>query len=36
MIPAEAHMILVSDITYIKIKDGFAYLSLIMDLYSRK
>ncbi|WP_244265098.1 IS3 family transposase [Leptospira alexanderi] len=36
LIPAEAHMILVSDITYIKIKDGFAYLSLIMDLYSRK
>ncbi|WP_228008714.1 DDE-type integrase/transposase/recombinase [Leptospira borgpetersenii] len=29
-------MIFVSDITYIRVKDGFAYLSLIANLYSRK
>ncbi|WP_367946818.1 DDE-type integrase/transposase/recombinase [Leptospira alexanderi] len=36
LIPVEANLIFVSDITYIRIKDGFAYLSLITDLYSRK
>ncbi|EKR64519.1 hypothetical protein LEP1GSC036_2705 [Leptospira weilii str. 2006001853] len=36
LIPAEANLIFVSGITYIKIKDGLAYLSLITDLYSRK
>nr|WP_232420883.1 MULTISPECIES: IS3 family transposase [Leptospira] len=36
LIPAEANLIFVSDMTYIRVKDGFAYLSLITDLYSRK
>nr|WP_235671062.1 IS3 family transposase [Leptospira interrogans] len=36
LIPAEVNLIFVSDITYIRVKDGFAYLSLITDLYSRK
>lgn len=30
------HQVLVSDITYIRTDDGFVYLSLVMDAYSRK
>ncbi|MDI7230615.1 IS3 family transposase [Leptospira santarosai] len=36
LIPAEANLIFVSDITYIRVEDGFAYLSLVTDLYSKK
>ncbi|EMY77967.1 hypothetical protein LEP1GSC060_3524 [Leptospira weilii serovar Ranarum str. ICFT] len=36
LIPAEPHLILVSDITYIRVGDGFAFLSLVTDLFSRK
>lgn len=36
VIPTRAHQIWVSDITYIPTAQGFAYLSLITDLYSRK
>lgn len=35
-IPLAANLLLVSDITYIIIADGFAYLSLITDAYSHK
>lgn len=35
-IPLAANMLLVSDITYIVVGDGFAYLSLITDAYSHK
>jgi putative transposase len=31
-----AHQVLVSDITYIRTDEGFVYLSLVMDAYSRK
>ena len=34
--PLAANLLLVSDITYIVVADGFAYLSLITDAYSRK
>jgi transposase InsO family protein len=34
--PREAHRLWVSDITYIKTGEGFCYLSLITDGYSRK
>lgn len=34
--PESADEIYVSDITYIRVKDGFSYLALITDLYSRK
>lgn len=30
------HQVLVSDITYIRTEEGFMYLSLVMDAYSRK
>jgi transposase InsO family protein len=35
-IPLAANLLLVSDITYIIVAGGFAYLSLITDAYSRK
>ena len=35
-IPGRAHQLWVSDITYIETLDGFVYLSLITDAYSRK
>lgn len=35
-IPEKAHQLWVSDITYIETKEGFGYLSLITDAYSRK
>jgi len=34
--PEKAHQLWVSDITYIETKEGFGYLSLITDAYSRK
>ena len=34
--PLAANLLLVSDITYIVVADGFAYLSLITDAYSHK
>ncbi|EMO72909.1 hypothetical protein LEP1GSC120_1791 [Leptospira santarosai str. 200702252] len=36
LIPAKTNLIFVSGITYIRVKDGFAYLSLVTDLYSKK
>jgi putative transposase len=36
LVPVRANQLWVSDITYIRVKDGFAYLSLITDAYSRK
>lgn len=35
-VPEKAHQLWVSDITYIETKEGFGYLSLITDAYSRK
>ena len=35
-VPTAANQLWVSDITYIHLQDGFAYLSLITDAYSRK
>jgi len=35
-IPERAHQLWVSDITYIETKEGFGYLNLITDAYSRK
>jgi putative transposase len=35
-IPTAANQVWVSDITYVRVKEGFAYLSLITDAYSRK
>lgn len=35
-IPTAPNQIYVSDITYITLKEGFAYLSLVTDTYSRK
>lgn len=35
-IPVSSNQLWVSDITYITLKNGFAYLSLITDAYSRK
>jgi transposase InsO family protein len=35
-IPISANQLWVSDITYIRLREGFAYLSLITDAYSRK
>lgn len=35
-VPQKAHQLWVSDITYIETKQGFGYLSLITDAYSRK
>lgn len=36
LIPTSANQLWVSDITYIRLGQGFAYLSLITDAYSRK
>lgn len=36
LVPQRAHQLWVSDITYIETKQGFGYLSLITDAYSRK
>ncbi len=36
LVPTEAEQLWVSDITYIRTKEGFSYLSLITDAYSRK
>ena len=36
LIPVQANQLWVSDITYIVMRGGFAYLSLITDAYSRK
>lgn len=35
-IPTSSNQLWVSDITYIRVKEGFAYLSLVTDAYSRK
>ncbi len=35
-IPEQAHQLWVSDITYIETMEGFAYLNLVTDAYSRK
>lgn len=35
-VPTGANQLWVSDITYLRLKEGFAYLSLITDAYSRK
>ncbi len=35
-VPGKAHQLWVSDITYIETKEGFGYLNLITDAYSRK
>lgn len=35
-IPDDIHQVLVSDITYIRTDEGFLYLALVMDAYSRK
>jgi len=35
-IPTAANQVWVSDITYVRVKEGFGYLSLITDAYSRK
>ncbi len=35
-VPTGASQVWVSDITYVRVGDGFAYLSLITDAYSRK
>lgn len=34
--PEQSHQLWVSDITYIETKEGFGYLSLVTDAYSRK
>jgi putative transposase len=34
--PTHAEQVWVSDITYIKLEDGYAYLALVTDLYSKK
>lgn len=36
LVPYRANQLWVSDITYIRMEDGFCYLSLITDAYSRK
>jgi putative transposase len=36
IVPTHSHQIWVSDITYINTSEGFGFLSLITDLYSRK
>jgi transposase InsO family protein len=36
LIPVAANQLWVSDITYVRVGDGFAYLSLVTDAYSRK
>lgn len=35
-VPTAANQVWVSDITYVRVREGFSYLSLITDAYSRK
>ena len=36
LVPMHAEQVFVSDITYIKLEQGYAYLALVTDLYSKK
>jgi len=36
LVPTHAEQVFVSDITYIKLEQGYAYLALVTDLYSKK
>ena len=36
MLPMHAEQVFVSDITYIKLDEGYAYLALVTDLYSKR
>ncbi len=36
LLPTHAEQVFVSDITYIKLNEGYAYLALVTDLYSKK
>ena len=36
MLPTHSEQVFVSDITYIKLDEGYAYLALVTDLYSKK
>lgn len=36
MLPMHSEQVFVSDITYIKLDEGYAYLALVTDLYSKK
>ena len=36
MLPTHAEQVFVSDITYIKLNESYAYLALVTDLYSKK
>lgn len=36
MLPVHSEQVFVSDITYIKLDEGYAYLALVTDLYSKK
>ena len=36
LLPTQAEQVFVSDITYIKLDEGYAYLALVTDLYSKK
>jgi putative transposase len=36
LVPSRAHELWVSDITYVETKEGYLYLSLVTDGYSRK
>jgi transposase InsO family protein len=36
LLPTHAEQVFVSDITYIKLEEGYAYLALVTDLYSKK
>ena len=36
MLPTHAEQVFVCDITYIKLDEGYAYLALVTDLYSKK
>ncbi|RYE25473.1 MAG: IS3 family transposase [Sphingobacteriaceae bacterium] len=36
LVPSRAHELWVSDITYVETKEGYLYLSLVTDAYSRK
>ena len=36
LLPTQSEQVFVSDITYIKLAEGYAYLALVTDLYSKK
>ncbi len=36
LVPTQAEQVFVADITYIKLAEGYAYLALVTDLYSKK